>query len=93
MTKKKLLNNLLADLASITGQATTEDAAKLLGKSHYLQLEYNSIYGGYRLVNGAVQNGSHSGAFGGNGCEGRLSSKLMELKLRSLIYGVEYSKR
>lgn len=78
MTKNQLLNALLADLAGMTGQATNEQDAKILG--------------GYRFVNVDIDNGVHYGAFGGNGREGRLNAKMMELKLRSLIDGLEYAR-
>jgi len=93
MTKQQILNALLADLAGMTNQATSKDTAVSMGKSHYLYIEYSSAYGGYRIVNVGVSNGSHAGAFGGNGCEPRLPFKQMELKLRSLIAGAEYAMR
>lgn len=92
MKSKKLLNALLIDLAGMTGQATTPEQAKVLGKSKYLFIEYAATYGGYRLVNVGIDNGAHYGAFGGNGTEGRVNAKMMELKLRSLIAGLEYAR-
>ena len=92
MTKSQLLNNLLADLAGMTGQATSKEQALKLDKPHYLNIEYNSSYGGYRLINVNTQSGGHSGAFGDTGCEDRLNAKSMEVKLRSLITGLEYAR-
>ena len=57
-----------------------------------LKLEYNSHYGGYRLVNVNPENGGHSGAFGGNGCEPRLKASLMYDKLHTIIATLEYTK-
>lgn len=91
MTTQKLLNELLNDLASLTGNATTESGAIDLGKSHYLAIENAPVYGGYRIINVGVSNGAHYGAFGGNSCEGRVSGKVMEVKLRALIAGAEYA--
>lgn len=90
MTTKQLFNELLADLAGITEQAHDLETAKMMGKQTYLFIEYASAYGGYRLVSVGIDNGAHYGAFGGNGCEGRLNAKMMELKLRSLIAGASF---
>jgi hypothetical protein len=91
MTTKQLLNELLSDLAQMTGQATSKEQANKLGRDKYLFMEYASVYGGYRIVNVGVSNGAHYGAFGGSGTEGRLTAKMMEVKLRSLIAGIRYA--
>ena len=90
MKKNELLKELLSDLADITNQVTNKEQAILKGKDKYLFIEFASNYGGYRIVNVNIVNGGHSGAFGGNGCEGRVNYKTMEVKLRALIAGVNY---
>lgn len=77
-TTKKQLNLLLNEIVKLTG-------------NNNLQLEYNSIYGGYRLVNVNPDNGAHYGAFGGNGCEPRLKASEMYNKLHTIIATLEYT--
>ena len=71
----KTIDNLLIRLQEVSGMPN-------------LNLDHNSVYGGYRL--GYKNNGN--GAFGENGCEARLSNKDMCLKLRSLIAGIEFGR-
>jgi hypothetical protein len=89
MATRKTLEALLVEIAQNTNQATSEAQAIEMGKDRYLQLEYASVYGGYRVVNVKVVNGGHSGAFGGNGCEARLSAKKMEINLRGVLEGTK----
>lgn len=91
-TTAKTLQSLVNHIAKLTNKATSYDEAKNMGLTHYLWLEHNSAYGGYRLINVSLENGSHSGVFGGNGCEPRLKARDMENKLNSLIVGLEYKK-
>jgi hypothetical protein len=88
MTNAQHLNQLLADIAEITGEATTQEQAKEKGHERYLHIEYAAPYGGYRLVNVGVNNGAHYGAFGGNGCEARLKYKEMVIKLEGILAGL-----
>lgn len=78
-TSKKQLEILLNEIIQLTSNKN-------------LQLEFNSTYGGYRLVNVNPINGGHSGAFDGNGCEARLNASKMYIKLRGIISGLEYNK-
>jgi hypothetical protein len=89
----KYLNELLKEIATLEGKATTSEEAEKLGLTHFYYLEHNSVYGGYRVVSVRVENGGHSGAFGGNGCEARLKGKEMAIKLKSVLYGLEYANR
>ncbi len=91
MTTAKQLNNLLEDLAQLTDMATSKESAEAKGLDKYLYLEYASVYGGWRLVNVGVNNGGHYGAFGSNATEPRLKAKEMEIKLRGIMAGVNYS--
>lgn len=88
MTNIQHLNNLLKDIATITGEATTLEEAKEKGHERYLFIEHAAAYGGYRLVNVGVNNGAHYGAFGGNGCESRLKYKEMVIKLEGILAGL-----
>lgn len=82
------LNETLKDIADRLNLATTKEDAIKKKQTKYLYLEHNSIYGGYRVVNVHIEHGGHSGAFGGNGCEARLSAKAMYLKLDSILQGI-----
>lgn len=88
MTNTQHLNNLLASIAEITGEAISREQAQLIGNERYLFIEYASAYGGYRLVNVGVNNGAHYGAFGNNGCESRLKYKEMVIKLEGILAGL-----
>jgi hypothetical protein len=80
MKTSDLFEILLSDIKDLSGQKN-------------LQIEYNSTYGGYRLITVNPENGGHSGAFGGNGCEPRLQKKYFEMKLRTIISTLESCKK
>lgn len=86
---KNLLNETLKEIAKLLNLATTKEEAIEKKQTKYLYLEHNSIYGGYRVINVNIESGGHSGAFGGNGCEARLSAKAMYLKLDSILEGIQ----
>lgn len=88
---RKYLDELLKDIATLEGKAVSKDEAIKKGLTHYYYLEHNSIYGGYRVVSVSVDRGSHSGAFGGNGCEARMKGKEMAIKLEGILYTLEYN--
>lgn len=88
MTNIQHLNSILADIAEITGEATSREQAHEKGHERFLFIEYAASYGGYRLVNVGVNNGAHYGAFGGNGCESRLKYKEMVIKLEGILAGL-----
>lgn len=88
MTNAQHLNQLLNNIAEITGEATSNEHAKEKGHERFLYIEYASIYGGYRLVNVGVNNGAHYGAFGCNGTEARLKYPVMVVKLESILAGL-----
>lgn len=48
-------------------------------------IDYNSTYGGYRLVIVNNKSGAHYGCFGGNGCEKRLPYGAFVDKMRTII--------
>ena len=91
-TTVKQLKQSFAELAEISGYSTTLEGAKQQGQDKYLFMEYAAHYGGYRIVLVGVSNGGHYGAFGGNGCESRLSKSEMTVKIESLIYGIKHAK-
>lgn len=86
---RKTLENLLTEIATKTGKAISRENAEELGLDRYLWLEYASVYGGWRVVNVVVKNGAHAGAFGGNGCEARVSASKMYDKLSGILAGLE----
>ena len=85
MATRKLLNLLLADIATKLNLAIDKETAIATNKDKYLYLEYASVYGGYRVINVGINNGAHYGALGGNGCETRLTAKKMEIKLNAIL--------
>lgn len=69
---------LVAKIAEIKGLATSEKQAIELGLKHYLEVEYASCYGGYRVCSVSVEHGGHSGALGESSiCARRTKSKMI----------------
>ena len=85
---KTELNDILNIIADKLNLATSKQKAIELNQNKYLILENNSTYGGYRVVNVNINNGGHSGAFGESSCESRISKKLMMLKLKAILIGI-----
>ena len=69
---------LVAKIAEIKGLATSEKQAIEMGLKHYLDAEYASCYGGYRICSVSVETGGHSGALGESSiCARRTKSKMI----------------
>jgi len=92
-TNRKQLDNLVKEIADKLNLSNNREQAKEKKQKHFLALENAPIYGGYRLINVAVESGAHCGAFGGNGCEARLKAGEMAIKLRSILAGIEATER
>ena len=58
-----------------------------------LKLDYNPVYGGYRIEKVNPRTGGTMGAFGENGCEPRMKNAQMCDKIRTLINGIEYGRK
>lgn len=71
---KTSLNILLNELKKVSGKPN-------------LELDHNSVYGGYRLVN--VVNTAHHGVFGLSSCASRVPAREMYNMLDCLIKGFE----
>jgi hypothetical protein len=84
----KKLNLILVKIANKLDLATNEKEAISKGQTRYLELEYSSFYGGYRLVNVGVENGAHYGAFNESSCVARRSNKKMEAYLSGILTGI-----
>ena len=89
MANKTQLTAQLNKIAALSNQATNREQAAKLGKDCFLHLDYASCYGGYRVVNVKIGSGAHYGAFGGNGCESRLSAAKMAIKLDGILQGLQ----
>lgn len=76
MKRADVLNSLLAQLEKTI-------PAKI-GYRYYI--EYESSYGGYRLVLIKNESGAHYGCFGGSGTEKRVPFQQMCDKIRTIIY-------
>lgn len=83
MKKNELLNMLVNDISDL---APCKDGYKY-------EIDFNSTYGGYRLVLVNLSNGGHSGCFGGNACEPRVKFSEFENKLRTIISVCQYFKK
>lgn len=90
-TTQKEIDLLVAELAKEAGLTTSKEAAKQAGQTHYLDTDYNSVYGGYRLVMVNTQGGGHAGAFGYSGTEARVKASEFAGRLRALIQGINYA--
>lgn len=66
---------------------------KRVSKIDTLQLDYNSLYGGYILVNVNPQTGGHYSAFGMSECGPRVKANEMYSKINCLIAGIEFGKQ
>lgn len=93
MTTKRDLQYAIERIAQLTGQATTRTEAENKGLDRYLQLDYSSVYGGYRVVSVLLRSGAHYGALGMSSIETRLKAKEMFLKLQGIEYGIEYQNK
>ncbi len=51
----------------------------------YYRIDFNSVYGGYRLELVKKETGAVYGCFGGNGCEPRLTYRNFEMKLSTIV--------
>lgn len=71
----KTIDSLLEQLKKVSGEQN-------------LKLDYNPVYGGYRLDLVNPKSGVTKGAFGESGCEARISNKEMCIKLKALIAGI-----
>lgn len=89
----KQLNILLADITHLLNLAITKQGAIEKGYDYYLELEYNSNYGGYRLVNVNITNGGHRGAFGESSTCSRRSLKVMEAYLNGIYNGAKSARQ
>ena len=58
-----------------------------------LKLDYNPVYGGYRIERRNPDTGGSMGAFGENGCEPRMKNAQMCDKIRTLINGIEHGRK
>lgn len=85
----KNLNILLKDIAELSNMSTTKEDSIKRGLDYYLELEYSSAYGGYRLVNVSIVNGSHRGAFGESSICPRRSLKAMTAYLEGVLAGIK----
>lgn len=85
----KNLQLILADIAHLTGLAITKQGAIEKGFDYYLELEYASHYGGYRLINVNITNGGHRGAFGESASCSRRSLKVMTAYLDGIYNGIK----
>ena len=88
-TTKSELNTLLKRVSELS-QISTE---KKEGERYHLYLDFNSCYGGYRLVLVSNTTGGHFGAFGESSSCGRLSAQNMAAKLQTIINVLKYSKQ
>jgi hypothetical protein len=89
----KNLNKILEQICTLSNQVMSYADAISKGINRYLTIEYNSSYGGYRLVNVSVGNGGHSGAFNESSCCSRRPIKQMTSYLDSILCGLEYSQK
>jgi len=79
MKRNDLINLLISDIEALIPA----------GKDYHYESDYNSSYGGYRLVKVNRFNGGHSGCFGGNATESSVKFQEFENKLRTIIATAE----
>lgn len=86
---KKQLDDLVKVISIMTNIPNSRSDAEKKEKSEFLALDYAPIYGGYRLVLVSMPSFSHSGIFGGTGCEARRSAGEMLSFLQGIIAGID----
>ena len=69
------------------------DDIKQLSEIDNLAIDFNSFYGGYRLVTVDKTSGGHGSAFNRSSCCERLPKKAFEQYLYGLIAGLEFNKK
>jgi hypothetical protein len=75
LTRQQKIDNLLKEVSTLVPA----------GDGYHYEVEFASVYGGYRLVKVNNKSGGHSGCFGGNGCENRIKFAEMINKLQTII--------
>ena len=88
----KNLNIILTLIAKKLNLTTNKQEALSNNQLRFLELDFNSNYGGYRLVMVDVKNGGHSGAFGESSACPRKSLKEMTAYLEGILIGVSQIK-
>ena len=92
MTKKETLNYLMKELGKLSGKCINRKEALDKGEKYFIHLEYNSMYGGYLLVEEDVTLGSIFSVFNINSMGPRLNYKTIVIQLKGLIEGMKYIK-
>lgn len=85
----KNLKLILLDICKELNLPIGKEDAINKGAEMYLDLEFASHYGGYRLINVGVKNGAHYGAFGESSICARKSKKEMTSYLEGLYSGIK----
>jgi hypothetical protein len=84
----KQIEKLVSEIALIKGFATNKDEAINNGLTEYIEVEFASCYGGYRINMVQVKNGAHHGALGeSSACPRRTKGKMIEY-LEAYINGL-----
>lgn len=86
------MKQLFKRLCEVMNLPHDEQTAKIQNKTHYLYLDFSSYYGGYRIVNVAVDTGAHCEAFGNSDICRRVPKKQIEQFMLGLIAGHEQAK-
>jgi hypothetical protein len=89
----KKLRLILKDICNALNLPYGYDDAISKNAEMYLELEYSSHYGGYRLVNVGIKNGGHYGAFGESSACSRRSLKDMTSYLEGIYNGIQATKK
>ena len=86
----KTIEKLVSEIASIKGFATNKEEAINNGQTEYIEVEFASCYGGYRVNMVQVRNGAHHGALGeSSSCPRRTKGKMI-IFLEGYINGLNY---
>jgi len=88
-TKRQQLESTLKDIANKLNKATSKEEAIQKNIDFYYTLDFNSMYGGYRIESVKINSGASFGAFGGNGCEPRINYNSMKIKLNTILATIQ----
>lgn len=93
MKRENLIQTLIHHIALHSDKADNKSCAQLKGIDTYLYADYNSVYGGYNLVEVHVERGTHFGTFDGSGCDARMKYNVFIIYLRALLAGLKHNSK
>lgn len=83
-----VLDSILKEIATKLNLAISKQDAINKKQTHYLALDYKAEFGGYKIINVDIDTGNYVGALGSTTVEPRLKGKVMLIRLKSILDGI-----